>query len=393
MRSSHRQTAGLYIHIPFCDSKCWYCDFTSFVGREGVFEPYLGALRRELLLRLPAWSQVTFDSLYVGGGTPTVIPASLLADFIGQTLALIPKTHDIEVTVEANPSTLDEAAVRKLLDAGVNRLSIGVQSWHSEELARLGRRHSPQAASVAIAAAHSAGCTNISLDLMLGLPAQTTSTWDETLQRSLALQPEHLSVYTLTLEPDTPLAHEAQTTTLDLPDDERCAELYAMARNSLAQAGYGHYELSNWARRRQDESADARYPGFAARHNLHYWHNERYLGLGVAAFSFDGLTRWGNTCLLDEYLAVLSQNRLPVSEQESLSGREALGETIMLGLRLLDGVYWDELTDRYAIDARALYARQIAGLSAEGLLEADALGMRLMPRALYVANRVLSEFV
>ncbi len=393
MRSSNPQAAGLYIHIPFCSSKCWYCDFTSYVGREDACEPYLGALRRELLLRLPAWSQVIFDSLYVGGGTPTVIPANLLADFIGQTLALISKTHDIEVTVEANPGTLDEAVISRLLEAGVNRLSIGVQSWHTEELARLGRRHSPRAASAAITAARSAGCTNISLDLMLGLPAQTTSTWDETLQRSLALQPEHLSVYTLTLEPGTPLAREAQTTALDLPDGERCAELYEMARNRLAQAGYGHYELSNWARRRQGESADARYPGFASRHNLHYWHNERYLGLGVSAFSFDGFTRWGNTRLLDEYLDALGQNRLPVSEQESLSGREALGETIMLGLRLLDGVYWDELVARYGIDARAQYAHQIAELSAEGLLEADALGMRLTPRALYVANRVLSEFV
>ncbi|MHB9032089.1 MAG: radical SAM family heme chaperone HemW [Anaerolineae bacterium] len=386
-------SAGLYIHLPFCLSKCAYCDFTSYVGAEDLVVPYLDAVKHELDLRLDAWRDVEFDTLYLGGGTPTCLPVENLADLVLAVLGHLPFGGMKEVTVEANPGTVDERYVAALLAAGVNRLSIGVQSWHPDELASLGRRHSPDDVTAAVQAARRAGCTNLSLDLMLGLPGQTIASWDTTLQAVLALQPEHLSLYTLTLEDGTPLARAVGAGVTQLPDDALCAEMYADARDKLAQAGFTQYELSNWALGDTKKTGQMRYPRFASRHNLHYWHNERYLGLGAAAFSYDGRSRWGNTRLLAEYIGAVQADSLPVAEDEVLPADQALGETIMLGLRLVDGVRWAELQERNGLDARGRFAAQIEDLAAQGLLQVDESGMRLTPRALYVANRVLREFV
>ncbi|MHB1354791.1 MAG: radical SAM family heme chaperone HemW [Anaerolineae bacterium] len=385
--------AGLYLHMPFCKSKCAYCDFVSYPGLESSWKMYIDCICQELELRMSSWPQVTFDTLYVGGGTPTVIPVSWLAELITRVLACVAHTEATEVTVEANPGTVTASDLSELHRAGVNRLSIGIQSWQSEELTVLGRTHSPEQALYAIQAARATGFTNINLDLMYGLPGQTMDSWRKSLQRTLMLEPEHLALYALTLDTATPLAQRVASGAVALPDDDTYADMYELAIELCDHAGYAHYELSNWALQSDGGTSSSAQPHYASRHNLHYWHNERYLGLGAAAFSYDGVRRWGNTPQVSEYIDTINAGRLPESESETLPIKAAMGETIMLNLRLIKGLIWDVFTQRFQADARDLYRDEIAALVDQGLLVVDDMGMRLSQRALFIANRVLSEFV
>ncbi|NLV74342.1 MAG: radical SAM family heme chaperone HemW [Chloroflexi bacterium] len=385
--TSAQPQAGLYVHIPFCRSRCAYCDFTTFADASLYIPRYLAALRRELALSRAAWQGYRFDSLYIGGGTPTILPPGELAALVAELLDELTFTPDPEVTVEANPDSVTSAGLQTLVDAGVNRLSLGVQSWQAGELGVLGRCHSAAQAGRAIEAARFAGIRNLSLDLMLGLPGQSLASWRDTLTHSIAYSPEHISAYTLTLEEDTQLARSVAHGEVVLLDNEACADQYALLRQMLAVAGYDQYELSNWAR--SECGGDLR-----SRHNLHYWRNQPYLGLGLAAFSYDGIHRWGNSRDLAGYLASLKRGELPPRESEHLNAKAALGETIMLGLRLVrEGVRWESLSARFGLDARAIYAQQIEELAQAGWLEADDQSMRLAPRAYYLANVVLREFV
>jgi oxygen-independent coproporphyrinogen-3 oxidase len=386
-------SAGLYVHIPFCSSKCAYCDFISYTGLEARWQPYIQGVCRELELRLPVWEKAIFDTLYIGGGTPTVLPAECLAGLIRHLLAHIKHTGGMEVTVEANPGTVTESYLAELRQAGANRLSIGVQSWQPDELAVLGRTHSREQALQAFQAARAADFTNINLDLMYGLPGQTLASWRNTLLTTLELRPEHLALYALTLDPATPMAQRVKAGTLMLPDDDSYADMYELAITICHQSGYQHYELSNWALPSDTELSNQELPLFASRHNVHYWRNERYLGLGAAAYSYDGVRRWGNTPQISEYLLNLDTELLAEAESESLSLKSAMGETAMLNLRMLRGLVWDEFHQRFLVDARDIYQNEIATLHDQGLLEVDDVGMRLSQRALFIANRVLSEFV
>jgi oxygen-independent coproporphyrinogen-3 oxidase len=390
--AAHRP-AGLYLHVPFCRTKCAYCDFVSYPGLESSWESYIDGICQELELRLPAWEQVEFDTLYVGGGTPTVLPVIWLAGLVNRVLASVSHRDKIEVTVEANPGTITGPDLAELLQAGVNRLSIGIQSWQVEELTALGRIHSPEQALQAFQAARSAGFTNINLDLMYGLPGQTLKSWRKSLMTTLELQPEHLALYALTLDPVTPLAQRVKSGLVVLPEDDEYANMYELAARMCGQAGYCHYELSNWALLSDEEGSSSNPPHNASRHNMHYWHNERYLGLGAAAFSYDGARRWGNTPQVSDYIHGVKAGQLPETETETLPVKAAMGETIMLNLRLIQGLVWDDFTQRFQVDAREVYRGEIASLSAQGLLVVDDVGMRLSQRALFIANRALCEFV
>lgn len=388
-----QRPAGLYLHIPFCKIKCAYCDFVSYPGLESSWQPYITGIYQELEMRLPAWGQVEFDTLYVGGGTPTVLPVLWLTGLVKRLLARVSHPDTIEVTVEANPGTITGRDLAELRQAGVNRLSIGIQSWQPEELTVLGRIHSPEQSLQAFQAARTAGFTNINLDLMYGLPGQTLESWRDSLLTTLGLQPEHLALYALTLDPVTPLAQRVKSGLAALPEDDEYADMYELATRMSDQAGYCHYELSNWALQsgRGASSADQSY--CASRHNMHYWHNERYLGLGAAAFSYDGTRRWGNIPQVSDYIHSVNAGRLPEAESETLQVRAAMGETIMLSLRLIQGLVWNDFTQRFQVDAREVYRDEIAALNAQDLLVVDDVGMRLSQRALFIANRVLSEFV
>ena len=383
---------GLYIHLPFCRTKCCYCDFGSVTGQEQLFGPYVDALIRELRDRAAAWRGMVFGSVYLGGGTPTLFPAALLGTLLQACRAELRIAKDAEVTIEANPGTVDVSGLRALVESGVNRLSLGVQSLSDAELRLLGRGHTAAMAHSAYRAGREAGFRNMSLDLIFGLPGQTVSVWVETLERAIALGAEHLSLYCLTMEPGTPLVAAIEAKDLPEPDEDLAAGMYEASMRMLGVAGYAHYEISNWARVGSVE-APTEVPALASRHNLIYWRNGRYLGLGAGAFSYDGFMRAGNVLDPAEYLTRIAQGRDTRADWECPGPAEQIGETLMLGLRLTRGVAWAELRERFVVDLREVFAEQIGELCAQGLLIADDLGIRLSPQGRLLGNRVFAAFL
>lgn len=388
------EAAGVYVHIPFCRAKCVYCDFCSFAGAEALQAPYVAALLAELRAAAPRWRAVPFDTAFLGGGTPTILPADSLVAIVAACRRRLALPADAEITVEANPGTVDLAGLRALRAGGANRLSLGVQSLDGAELALLGRIHSAEEAAAAVELARRAGFRNISLDLMYGLPRQTLGVWRRTLEGALALGPEHLSLYALTVEEGTPLAAAIARGALPPPDDDAAADMYEVAERTLAAAGYAHYEISNWARRSPDDPAESDGPPrLACRHNLKYWHNARYLGLGLAAASYDGLARYRNIEDPREYIRRLAAGESPEADREEVDPPTRIGETMMLGLRLTAGVGREEFRARYGRGLEEVYGPVIARLVDDGLLESDARGIRLTSRGRLLGNRVFAEFL
>ena len=359
---------GLYIHIPFCRSKCAYCDFYSLPGAEDRMDAYLGALRASLRAAAPRAAGYTVDSVYFGGGTPSLFGAARLAAALGEIRRLFSAAPDAEFTFEANPeSARDADALRTLREAGFNRISLGMQSAHDGELRAVGRVHTAADTAAAVKAARAAGFANLSLDLILGLPGQTRASWRESLDAACALAPEHVSCYALKLEPGTPLW--ARRSEAALPDDDAQADLYLDAVETLAAAGCAQYEISNFAR-----------PGFASRHNLKYWTLGEYLGFGPGAHSDFGGRRFALARDLDAFLA----GRRVYSEDAAVSPRERAAERVMLGLRTTRGIAPDELPLPFGGAEAAL--RECA---AHGLAEQSGGRWRLTPRGFLVSNAII----
>ncbi len=321
---------SLYLHIPFCARKCPYCDFNTYAGLQALFEPLSLALAREIMTAGAARGRPPVHTIFLGGGTPTVLSAAQLArllDACAQAFTILPGA---EITSEANPGTVDRPRFADLVSLGVNRLSMGVQSFDADELAFLGRIHSADDAEIAFASARAAGFHNISLDFIFGLPQQQPATWERTLQRALALAPEHLSLYSLIVEDGTPLADWVRSGRTPAPDEDLAADLYEMAQARLAAAGYQQYEISNWAQRHPTGD------NFQSQHNLTYWRNRDYLGFGPGAFSGEQGRRWSNLRSPAEYIRRLTAGQTVVDWQEEAAPALAMGETMMVGLRLLD---------------------------------------------------------
>ena len=378
---------GLYIHIPFCQSKCIYCDFNSYSGCDALYGPYQAALYQEMsLVQSHLVQEDTLPicrTLYVGGGTPTALPAADLAQVIEnarQTFAIAP---DAEITVEANPGTVDAATLRQLGDAGVNRLSLGVQSLDDRLLRMLGRIHTAAQAVQAVCDARAAGLDNVNLDLIFGLPGQTLDGWQKDVQCALGLSPQHLSMYALTVEGGTPLATSIDAGSLPPPDDDLAAEMYEWAETVLERAGYTHYEISNWA-----------LPGYACRHNRVYWRNEPYIGLGAGAHSWRQGVRWSNRYVPAGYIAALNEGQRPVESEEAIDRATEMGETMMMGLRLLrEGVSFARFERRFGVAMAEVYGCEIEGLVARGLLEQHSDGIRLTQQGHLLGNQVFVEFL
>ncbi|MHB0856916.1 MAG: radical SAM family heme chaperone HemW [Anaerolineae bacterium] len=385
--------AGVYVHIPFCRAKCAYCDFISSANCESSFSPYLQALERELTLRVESWQTVRFDSLYLGGGTPTVLPPLALTQLLELLLDHLDVSSDAEITLEANPGTVGPTMLRALRVAGYNRLSLGFQSLEEAELTTVGRIHTPDEALAAWRHARAAGFDNVNVDLMYGLPGQTLTSWRSSLQRVLLLRPEHLSLYGLTLEEGTPLAKRVASGELPLPDDDLAADMYELACALLNDAGYAHYEISNWALGRGEGADEEVVPALASRHNLKYWHNACYLGLGLAAHSYDGRRRTANVTDLSAYIARLSEGQMPVEMGEEPTLEQRLGETMMLGLRLSVGVSWEAFRSRFGLELEQVYGKEIRTMQEDGLLDVDGRGIRLTPRGRLLGNQVFGAFV
>lgn len=384
--------AGIYLHIPFCRAKCLYCDFCSFAGLDAWHAPYVEALLRQLRSQPAPSGGLHYDTLYVGGGTPTVLPAERLVALLAACRRHLGLPSGAEATVEANPGTVTRASLEELVRGGYNRLSLGVQSWDDAELALLGRIHDSLAARQAVAEARAAGIGNLSLDLMFGLPGQSLARWRANLEQTLALAPEHLSLYALTLEEHTPLAAQVARGALPTPDDDLAADMYELAQALLADAGYTQYEISNWARRAPEDEPGAP-PALACRHNLHYWRNERYLGLGAGAHGYDGLRRYAHIGDPAAYVRRAAAGESTLADSELVSRERAMDETMMLGLRLNQGVRRAAFHARFGVEIGVEYADALAELADTGLLESDAEGIRLTPRGRLLGNRVFAAFL
>lgn len=381
---STRHTFGVYVHIPFCQSKCRYCDFNSVAGAQRWVEPYLEALRAEMratATNLPAGQART---LYLGGGTPSLLPAAAVERIIGDCRELFGLAAEAEVSLEANPGTVDREYLLRLRSAGVNRLSLGVQSFDPRMLAVLGRIHSAEQARQAFKAAREAGFSNVSLDLMYALPGQTMRAWEKDLEAAVALGPEHLSLYALSVEDDTPLAADVRSGAVAVPSADEAAEMKELAEDRLEAAGYVHYEISNWARKGKGDE-----PPPCCAHNLIYWRHEEYLGFGAGAHSFFGGERFRNHSLLQEYIRSVANSGSAVAEREPISASRAVGDRLMLGLRLSEGI---DLR-AFAQDLGEESFRRLLSAANEavalGLAESDRQRLWLTRRGRLLANEVV----
>ena len=379
---------SLYLHIPFCARKCPYCDFNTYAGLETLFDPLVASLAREIRAAGAGRARPVVHTIFLGGGTPTVLSAGQLARLFAACFQAFTVLPGAEITSEANPGTVDRGRFADLRSLGVNRLSMGVQSFADDELAFLGRIHSAEEAEAAFAHARAAGFDNINLDFIFGLPQQQLAAWQATLQRALALAPEHLSLYSLIVEEGTPLAKWVTSGRVPAPDEDLAADLYEMAQARLAAAGFQQYEISNWARRHPAGGS------FQSQHNLTYWRNADYLGFGPGAVSGEQGRRWANLRSPAEYIR-RSQAGEPLTDwEEQATPALAMGETMMVGLRLLEeGVNRAAFQARFGRDVSEIYPDILTELAAAGMIEITPTCVRLTPAAVLIGNRVFARFL
>ena len=370
--------AGLYIHIPFCTQACPYCDFSFELLKDGRVDRLLAALETEAERRgrEPPWPDRIVDTVFLGGGTPTCLTDRQLDRVFRMIHDSFQVDPDAEITVEANPETVRTSKLQRLRELGVNRLSIGVQSFSDEILRRLGRSHTADQAVRAIVLARESGFENVNLDLMFGVPGQAAD-WADTLERAVALDPEHVSVYGLTVEPGTEYARMEKEGVLDLPDEERHVDCYYEALDRLTAAGYRHYEVSNLSK-----------PGFACRHNVSCWNGGDYLGLGPSAHSHVAGRRLANIRGLAGYLAAMDERGEAIDLDETLTVDERIHEYILLGLRSVEGMDTRVFRDRFGDDAMGKRDPAIHTLAEEGLLAERGSRICLTRKGLALADSV-----
>jgi len=371
---------ALYIHVPFCRSRCNYCSFVSFAGREADIPAYVNALEKELTERVKGEN---LSSIFLGGGTPSLLSSDQLSRILTTTQKLFNMSKTVEVTLEANPGTVDEPYLTAVRQLGVNRLSLGVQSMDNETLMLLGRTHSTAQASQAVQFARNSGFTNLSLDLMYGIPGQSLATWQDILKKAVQFEPEHLSLYPLSLEDDVPLNSAIRRGETPPIDPDQTAEQYETAEDYLASEDYVHYEISNWARE-----------GFQCRHNMVYWQCLPYLGVGVAAHSYIDGHRQANTHYLDEYIRMFQPGALCHPEtDEEIKPETQLAEAIIMGLRLNCGIEFADFKDRFGVDLTSRYGQEIEELTQLGLIETSDQSIRLTRRGRLLGNEVFWRFL
>ena len=373
---------GVYIHIPFCRQKCFYCDFPSWAGREKYMEAYIGALCREirqqgsLYVRQWGWP----STIYIGGGTPSVLPEELLEQMLQQARDIF--GHVAEFTMECNPGTVDAAKLTLLHRYGVNRLSFGVQSFDDRLLRAIGRIHTAAQAAEAIALARASGFTNVSLDLMYGLPGQSLADLQASVAQALSLQPEHISIYGLQLEEGTAFAKMQELGKLHLPGDELTEQMYDYMTQELPAHGYVRYEISNFARH-----------GFASRHNLSYWQDVPYLGLGAAAHSYlDGI-RYENVADIGTYIQQIKAGQLPRVPEEPATREIAMEEFAFLALRTATGISRARFQQRFGVCLDSIYGAVIGELVRQGALVSEGDCVHLTARGAKYGNLVFEKFL
>jgi oxygen-independent coproporphyrinogen III oxidase len=384
---------GIYVQVPFCQTKCTYCNFHTGVVSSARFAPYVQCVCDEIArcrefyaaagVDLPAvMADAVVDTIYIGGGTPSLLDAGHLRRIVDAIHGNF-VTELTEVTLEADPETVTEKKAAAWVAAGLNRISFGVQSFCDAELRAAGRMHRRADVYRAAAILRGAGIANISFDLIAGLPKQTRGSWRESLDALVELAPEHVSVYLLEVDEGSRLGAELlrggkRYSAGDVPGDDEMAEFYETGCSVLESAGYQHYEISNWAK-----------PGFASQHNLKYWRREAYLGFGAGAHSFSGTERWANAHDAAGYVNAVMAGRLPVEQHEVLTADSALEEELFLGLRQLEGIDVARIEREYGVSLDSRFAR----LTLAGLIEREGSLVRLAPGRVSVSNEVFVELM
>ncbi|HKN75846.1 MAG TPA: radical SAM family heme chaperone HemW [Candidatus Acidoferrum sp.] len=384
---------GIYVQVPFCQTKCTYCNFHTGVVAAGRFAPYVNAVCREVrryreLYRAsgvalpPGFENGVVDTVYFGGGTPSLLEAELLGQMTG-TIRETFANELTEVTLEADPETVNATKAVAWVAAGINRVSFGVQSFSDRELVAVGRMHRREDIYRAVPILREAGIRNISFDLIAGLPYQTKESWRESLEELGKLAPEHVSIYLLEVDEGSRLGLEilqrgTRYSAGTVPSDDLMADFYDTACAFLADLGYHHYEISNWGK-----------PGFESRHNLKYWRREAYLGFGAGAHSFSGGHRWANAHDAGSYVEAITAGKLPAEQVEPVTREGALNEELFLGLRQLDGIDVGRIEREYGVGL----GTKFEGLQAAGLVERSGDVVRLAPARLSVSNEVFVELM
>lgn len=371
---------GIYIHIPFCQQKCRYCDFYSIVDVNRIPD-FMDALKKEMNLSKSPGLKV--DTLYIGGGTPSLLTPKQIGKIVDWTALCFNLEASAEMTMEVNPATATARDLQDYAAFGFSRINIGVQSFNDRHLGFLGRLHNGQQSLVAVEAAKSAGFNNIGLDLIYGLPEQSPAMWKNDLTQAMRLMPKHVSCYILSYEPHTPLHADRQAGRIVPLSDILTAELFRTTHDFLGVGGYEHYEISNFAKG----------PRWRSRHNQKYWNFVPYIGFGPAAHSFAYPRRWWNHRQLNRYLEMLNQNQLPISEQEELSEDQLMIEALYLGLRQADGLDLAFFRESFHIDFKLFFHTALDRFEAEGWLNMDNDYCRLTIEGMLFLDRIVDELV
>lgn len=380
---------GIYVQVPFCQTKCTYCNFHTGVVARDRYLPYVDAVCREIAQANSAAKDA--DTIYVGGGTPSLLEPAALAKVLDE-IRRASGSDPAEVTLEADPETVTPEKAAQWHRAGINRISLGAQSFQDAELKAAGRMHRRDDIFRAVDLLRDAGIGNISMDLIAGLPHQTRQSWEDSVSQLLRVYPEHVSVYMLEIDEGSRLGREAlaggaRYSANELPSDDDTADFYDSARLQLKSAGYEHYEISNWG-----------LPGRQSRHNLKYWQREPYIGFGAGAHSFDGFVRWANVHESDRYARLMEQGTSPREQIETITAPIALSEEMFLGLRQLCGADFARIESQYSAEEvlrdRLLTLRQrIETLQSHGLLQFDGTFVRIPPEKLTISSAILLDLL
>lgn len=374
---------GLYLHLPFCISKCPYCDFNSYQLKEdNQISSYISALYQEITTYSKKLKKSNIKTIYLGGGTPTILPGVQIYDILEFCKSKFTIDKDAEITIEANPGTLDGEKIKLLIESGINRLSLGAQSFNNLFLKKLGRIHNTQDIIDSYYLARKEGFNNINIDIMFALPDQTTEDLQITLKKAISLKPDHLSLYNLTIKPGTEYFKKYKKGKLKLPTEDEEFDMYNWAIKFLEESGFEHYEISNFAR-----------PYKRSMHNLIYWQNKPYLGIGAGAYSFIKGYRYMNYESPARYTKEIMSGKLPLDNGEKLSLRKRMIETIILGLRTKDGVGYKKFKTRFGVNLNDIFFKQVNKLVNLALLEKGDCKIKLTKKGIFLANTVFREFV
>jgi oxygen-independent coproporphyrinogen-3 oxidase len=376
------ETVSLYLHIPFCHTRCYYCDFNTYTGLLPMREPYVRALLTEIALagklaRHEDKRLCRSRTIFFGGGTPSLLTVEQITRLLHACFSSFAVDPDAEITLEANPGTLSQEQLVGLRAAGINRLSMGAQSFDANLLQSLGRIHTPEEITQAVRYARAAGFDSLNLDFMFGLPGQTMQHWKDTLDEALALEPDHFSLYSLIIEEGTPFFTWHEEGRITPGDEDLCADMYEYADERLQAAGYINYEISNWA-----------LPGKHSRHNLTYWQNLPYFGMGAGASSSFANRRFSNEREPVEYIKRLKAGHIPEAESEEVGKEQAMSETAFLGLRTAVGLHLPTFEERFALPFAEFAGKRLHSVEAAGLLEFQDGWLRLSSRGRLLGNEV-----